>query len=519
VAADSITQAELEEQHSLESVEALALDSRQLGEVSLRERAARGTIINTIFRIGLAGVLLLQRLAIAAFLTPAELGVWGALLVTIVSLFFLKNTSISDKYIQQSEGDQEVAFQKAVTFELIVTGGFLVAAAALLPVFAIAYDNWSILLPGLVLLLAGVGNALQAPVWIFYRQMDFLRQRKIDAFDPLVTFIVTIALAAAGMGYWSLVIGAVTGSWSGAAVALRASPYRLKFRFERTSVREYFNFSWPLFIAGSGALVVAMGSVLAASHTVGIAGVGAISLAVSISSFAAGVDAIVTETLYPAICAVQDRIKLLEEAFVKSNRLALMWGVPFGLALALFASDLVHHVLGDEWDSAIILLQVFGVMVAINQLGFNWAAFLRARNQTRPIAAVAVITAVAFLAIPVPLLIADGLRGYGIGMLALTIIGVVARSYYLAKLFSGFQMLWHAGRAFAPAVPGVAIVLGMRLLETGARGPGIALAELLAYILITIGATALFERPLIGEMLSYLRRKQGVPAPTESPAH
>ena len=37
-----------------------------------------------------------------------------------------------------------------------------------------------------------------------------------------------------------------------------------------------------------------------------------------------------TNTLYPAICAVRDRKDVLFEAFVKSNRLALMWALPFG---------------------------------------------------------------------------------------------------------------------------------------------------------------------------------------------
>jgi len=52
-------------------------------------------------------------------------------------------------------------------------------------------------------------------------------------------------------------------------------------------------------------------------------------------------DAIITQTLYPAVCAVADRTELLFETFVKSNRLALMWAMPFGLGLALFAPDLV----------------------------------------------------------------------------------------------------------------------------------------------------------------------------------
>ena len=42
--------------------------------------------------------------------------------------------------------------------------------------------------------------------------------------------------------------------------------------------------------------------------------------------------------MYPAICAVQDRLELLRESFVKSNRLALMWAMPFGVGIALFAA-------------------------------------------------------------------------------------------------------------------------------------------------------------------------------------
>ena len=49
----------------------------------------------------------------------------------------------------------------------------------------------------------------------------------------------------------------------------------------------------------------------------------------------------VTQTLYPAICAVKDRPDLLFESFWKSNRLALLWAAPIGAAAALFAGDFV----------------------------------------------------------------------------------------------------------------------------------------------------------------------------------
>jgi O-antigen/teichoic acid export membrane protein len=515
----AIRQSERDEEQALEPAEALALEGRLPHlEGGLRRHTARGTIINSAFRVGLAALILLRRTAVAAFLTPAELGVWGTVLITVMTLMFLKNSAIGDKYIQQSEEDQEAAFQKAFSFEVTVTLGFVLAAAALLPAFALAYGNWTIVPPGLVLLVGVLGAAFQAPTWVFYRRMDFFRQRVLDSVDPVVGFVATIALAVAGFGYWCLVLGLVIGAWTGAAVALRASPYKIRFRFDRTSAKEYFDFSWPLFIAGAGAIVIAQGSVLAGSYAVGLAGVGAIALAVSVTVFANGADAIVTETVYPAICAVQDRIALLHEVFVKSNRLALMWGMPFGFGLALFAPDLVHHVLGDRWTSAIILLQAFGVIVGINQLGFNWAAFLRARNETRPIAIVAATTAISFLVITMPLLFIYGLDGYAAGMLAMTVVTIVARSYFLARLFSGFQMIWHAARAMAPCVPAILLVLGIRVFESGDRGGGMALAEVAVYVAVTIVATLIFERGLLREIFSYLRPQPTVPAAAEPAA-
>ena len=56
---------------------------------------------------------------------------------------------------------------------------------------------------------------------------------------------------------------------------------------------------------------------------------------------------------------MRDRLDLLFETFVKSNRIALMWGLPFGVGVALFASDLVHFGIGDRWRPGVGLIQAF----------------------------------------------------------------------------------------------------------------------------------------------------------------
>jgi O-antigen/teichoic acid export membrane protein len=310
------------------------------------------------------------------------------------------------------------------------------------------------------------------------------------------------------------VLGTVAGCWAGAIVALRASPYRVALRGDRHSLREYASFSWPLFVATLTPIAMAQVSLVAGQAVLGIGAVGVIVLAGSISDYTNRVDAIVTETLYPAICAVRDRLDLLLETFVKSNRLALMWGVPFGVGLALFAPDLVRFVLGERWRPAVTLIQAFGAIAAVNHIGFNWDAFYRANGRTRPIAVWSLITLAAFLAFALPLLIADGLDGYAIGMGAATLVSLVVRAVLLRRLLPGLRIVNHTARAIAPTVPAVAFVLAARAAEAAPRTLALAVVELVGYILVTAIATLLLERTLLSEVRGYLRPAR----PTASPA-
>jgi polysaccharide transporter, PST family len=482
------------------------------GEPSLRTTAARGTVINAAFMIVLQTIGLLKGFVIAAFLTKSEYGVWGVLVITLGTLGWLKDVGISDKYVQQDEDDQERAYQKAFTIDLLTNGALFVLIVIALPLFALAYGKWEIVVPGLVIAATLPGQSLKTPTWIFYRQMRFARQRLLESVDPLVSFAVTVILAIAGLGYWALVIGFFAGVWAAALVAVAVTPYRIALRWERQTGRDYFRFSWPLFVASASGMMIPQLAMLVGTRKLGLAGAGIISLAGTVSVYTNKIDELVTWTLYPAICRVKDRTELLFEAFVKSNRLALMWGVPFGVGVALFAPDLVEFALGDRWRAAVGLLQIVGLVAAVNHIGFNWMAFFSARGNTRPMAYYGPIILLAFLAFSVPLLLLYGLDGFGAGLGLMTLVSLAARSYFLTKLFPGFQMLVHAARAIAPTVPAAAITLAVRALEPK-RSLAVAVAELALYLAITLAATWVFERNLLREAFGYVKgRRQGFAA-------
>src|SRR4051812_1378260 len=489
------------------------------GTGSLRRHTARGTIVNAAYFVGLYSLGLLKGFVVAAFLTRADYGIWGILVIGLGTFLWLKQVGIGDRYVQQDEEDQEVAFQKAFTLELAFSGLFLLVLLAAVPLLALVYGAPELLAPGFVACLTVAGGALQTPFWILYRRMDFVRQRSLQAVDPVVGFGVTVALAVAGAGYWALVLGVVAGSLSGAAVALRTSRYRLRLRWQKGALRTYASFSWPLFVAGASSMVIAQSSILVGTKSLGLAAVGAIALASSISEYTNKVDQVVTQTLYPAICAVKDRTDLLFESFVKSNRLALMWGMPFGIGIALFASDLVTYGIGERWRPAVGIIAAFGVVAALGHIAFNWDAFFRARGDTRPIAIWSFVSMLSFVTVAIPLMLWKGLNGFAAGMGVMALVSLIVRGLYLMQLFDGLQMLRHAARAIAPTVPAALVVLGVRAL-VGHDTLALALGELALYVAVTAAATGGVERPPLPGGMGDLRGSGGgAPQPaTPQPA-
>jgi O-antigen/teichoic acid export membrane protein len=480
----------------------------EIGPGSLRRRAARGTIVNSVWLVALAGLSVLRGVSAAALLGAEDYGVYGMLTIVFGTLGALGAVGFDDKYINQDHPDQEAAFEIAFTLQTLLGCVLALVGLATLPLFAMLYDEPDILLPGLVLAATFPLLALHTPIWVFYRRMDFMKQRILQSYELIVAFVVTIALAIAGLGVWALVIGSVLGSLTTAVAAVRSSPYRLRFRWERGALAEYSSFSWPLWVSSLTGVLTGQVLITVAARALGTAAVGAISLATTVSNYTRRVDDIVTQTLYPAICAVKDQTELLFESFSKSNRLALLWGFPAGIGLALFADEIIRHVFGSDWELAIPVIQVLGVTAAVDQIGFNWTAFARARGETRPLGFAAVVGSIVLVAVGVPLVLEEGLTGYAIAVAVATAAVLVVRMAYLLRLFPGFRVFRHISRAIVPTVPAALLILGERAVTGGGGGAGRAVAEALAYVALVIVGTVIAERELLREAIGYLRRER-----------
>ncbi len=486
----------------------------------LRARTVRGALITGVFLVGIDALVLTQGLIVTRLLGPAEIGLYGIATVTVATITALRRIGIEEAFVAQDEPDQELEFQRAFTLELGISAVFTVVLAGLAPLIALAYGQDRVLGLMLALSLLPVAMALLAPLWVFFRRMDFARQRALQAIQPVVSFAVTVPLAATGSGVWSLVIGTLAGYAVAVAVALALSPYRPALRFDREAARRYGRFSGWVIAAAVAALVVAQGQVVAFEADGGLAAAGFITLAVTLTRYADRADQIVTATIYPAICALGNRADLVRELFVKANRAALLYVLPFCAGVVLFAPDLVAFVLGERWEPAAILLQGLATAGALQQLGYNWFAFYRARGQTRPQAVETASGALAFLALAIPGLVRFGAEGFVVGRVLAVLVALAVRWVYVRRLLPGMGAWELVAPALVPLAAAAGAALALRLvLWGGDRGAGQAAAEAVLFVVTFLACVLRRERELIAELRGgFGQRTPGAPPPrTEAP--
>jgi hypothetical protein len=94
------------------------------------------------------------------------------------------------------------------------------------------------------------------------------------------------------------------------------------------------------------------------------------------------------------------------------------------------------------------------------------------------------------------------------------VIQLIARGVVLRPIFHGYRIGRQLVRSMIPPLPAAGIVLLSRLIP-GDRTLLRALAELAAYSVAVVLLTGLIERPLVRELVGYLRR-QAAPAPVGS---
>jgi hypothetical protein len=151
----------------------------------------------------------------------------------------------------------------------------------------------------------------------------------------------------------------------------------------------------------------------------------------------------------------------------------------------------------------VLLLQGLAGAAAIQQLGYNWFSFYRARGDSARQAVEATVMTVGFLGLAVPGLFVWGVWGFIGGRLATALLVLVVRRHYVRRLL-GIELLSVGVRGAVP-VAAAALVVGAARALTGDRTLTQAVIELVLFLAVTALATWATERRLVRELVRQAR--------------
>lgn len=318
---------------------------------------------------------LLHVLVVARLLTPDDFGLFAIVMLVITTVDTFSNTGFYAALIQRKEKTEEfldtawtIQFMRGIAMAAVL---YLLAPPA----------AWLFHQPRVIALLrvCSIAVALRGFVNIgmIYLLKDFLFRRSFF-FEFSVQFtrlLVSTTIAFVYRSVWALVLGWLAESIIRLVLSYVVHPYRPKIRLDRNQAKELFRFGrWVLsssvftFLAGNIENAV-LGRML------GAASLGIYQMAHRLAHFAsADIADTVSAVTFPAYSKMQDQLSRMRGAYFKVASITIFIAAPAALGMAGIAPVFVSVVLGREWVSAIIPLQILCVCGLTHVLGATGAA-------------------------------------------------------------------------------------------------------------------------------------------------
>jgi O-antigen/teichoic acid export membrane protein len=318
---------------------------------------------------------------LARLLTPKEFG-----LVALAILFMFIFETLSDLGVSQAlvvvDEDEELEHaETAFVWTVALGAGFSALTAALSPLAALFFDQ-----PRLTGMLAVLGlrfflRSLSATHFaLAQKRMDFRPRTAAQLSDVLTRGLTSIALAIAGFGAWSLVLGYLAGSVALTVMLWTMIPWRPKLRPQRAHLRSMLSFGGKLTGVSLITAIETNLDYLFIGRVLGATDLGLYSLGFRLPELLIlNLSVVAGQVLFPAFASV-DRADL-GRAFHLSLRYTLMIALPMAAALAVLAHPFIIALFGDQWERSVPAMRVLTLYALAVAVAIPGGTVLKATNR------------------------------------------------------------------------------------------------------------------------------------------
>jgi O-antigen/teichoic acid export membrane protein len=338
-------------------------------EPSIGTRTVRGMFWAYGSFVAGRSLTLVSTAILARLLDPRDFGLVALALVFTALLETVADLGLSQALVVMRD-DQVPERADTVFLGSIGIGATLTAVVAGLgPVMALFFHqpalSWLMGLLGVNFLLRALGSTHYA---LAEKRIDFRARTQAEVADVLVRGVASIALAAAGLGAASIVLGYLAGTVALSATLWLVVPWRPRLLLRRDDLRGLVRF---------GAAYSGVDAIAAVSNNVDYVFVGRVLGPASLGLYSLGfrlpellimnLSLVAGRVLFPAFAAVAR--EALADAFLMAFRYTMMIAMPLAAGLAALSQPVILALFGDKWEGsvgAMRVLSLYALFLTVN---------------------------------------------------------------------------------------------------------------------------------------------------------
>lgn len=432
--------------------------------MTLTQKVAGGAIWLTVARIAGQVLGLASTVIVARFILPADYGVFAAAMSVLALASIFAELPVGQAIIHLrdvNEDDYDTAFTIGVLRGLFVA---LLMAILAWPLAAFLNDMRiapvTLALGGYVLLLG-----LRNPRFeIFAKELKFSREAVLIVAMKVIGLIATVAAVVTLQSYWALVIGITATALAQVVITFAMRPVWPRLTLK--AFRRLFGFS--IWIAGSTVLgqIYQLVDTLSLGRIAGSAALGAYSignlLSMRIAELAA---APASRSLFAAFAQIQGDLGRVRMAYLNAMSFMTFLLIPVTITLVWFSRPIVFIVLGPEWDSAVLVVQLLCVVVLSQAIYTPLRSMLMGLGHVRTLFYRSLFFLFGYIPVIILATLSHGLAGLMV-VKAVAIGGLTLVDMFIVRHTLGATLLAQARAAERPVLAGL-VLMGVYALLDG----------------------------------------------------
>lgn len=405
-----------------------------MAEDKLQHKTFYGIVWGFLEKISMQLVTFCVGVILARLLSPSDYG-----LVAMAAVFVSVSQIIVDsgfssaliRKVNRTELDYSTVFDINIILS-IVMGLLLYASSYWIAAFYNEPQLVGIIsLNGLYVFL---GSFISVQGTKLIAELQFKTRSKINVINSLIGGIISIAMAFAGFGVWSLIYPSIITVFTGAMLYWHYQRWFPGFRFSRSSAKEMFSFGSKLLLSTILNTIYTNIYPIVIGKKFNSSSLGFYTKASSFASLPSmTITNVIGEVAYPILSNIQNDDERLQNVYRQMLRLSAYIVFPIMFGIAALAHPLIIMMITDKWEESVIYLQILCLAFMwypIHGLNLNLLQVKGRSDLFLRLEIIKKIIGVIILFITIPM----GLFWMCIGLVVSSFFSLFINTYYTGKL-------------------------------------------------------------------------------------